>query len=93
MIDRPDQAGNERLYRLKVEGMRNRRSAFHRITPSRFFLRTGLLQKAQQCIVFSVQFSEKDVFYAEYCLLKTENLDFAKVLLEAAHELGKGIKM
>ena len=47
----------------------------------KFEVLTGLLQKALSYTVFSVQFSEKRVFYTENCLLKTENLDFAKVLL------------
>ena len=42
---------------------------------------TGLLQKALWCTVFGIQFSEKGVFYTVYCLLKTENLKFAKLHL------------
>jgi hypothetical protein len=44
-------------------------------------LKTGLLQKALRCSVFSVRFSEKPVSCTENCLLKPVNLDFAKVLL------------
>ena len=55
------------------------------------YSKTGLLQKALWCTVLSVQFSEKRVFSTVYCLLKTENLDFAKVRLvvlaiDAAHD-------
>ena len=48
-------------------------------------IETGLLQKALLYAVFSVRFSENRVFFTENCLLKTENLDLAKVLLKLEH--------
>jgi hypothetical protein len=37
------------------------------------------LQKALWCTVFGFEFLEKRVFPTENCLLKTENLKFAKL--------------
>ena len=45
-------------------------------------LKTGLLQKALWCTVFGFQFLVKRVFPAVNCLLKTENLKFAKLQLK-----------
>ncbi len=47
----------------------------------KLLLVTGLLQKALWCTVFGFQFLAKRVFPAVNCLLKTESLKFAKLLL------------